>query len=614
MSTPTFGAILKLYRERGASSQGAPWPLSQARFGERVELELGLASGTYRFQVVSKWELDQKVIPAAERDLLSAIVRVLVLERRIRVPEEADRLLNAGGYQSLTPEEILRVFAGEGIASATLTEPAPAALTSPSSAPPSSGSTSNPALTAPLSRPSTRLAWLALGLAVLGISSLVTSSLGVVAAWRPLILSLGALSSGAALLIAWHGRGSSAPAPSGVVQLVASTCGDRPLSLGHQRLLVTAAFGAYFADLLEREPLYIDLDGQIDLALTGPMTGLAPLQQLIWGLSDARGPRVIVLAGEGGLGKSTLAAKLVRCLFERGAVDLILGDSAKPAVVDPVTGAINPLDPAFYTTAEFSARLEAQLGLPPSSPGQSHRLEQIRDRISGRRAVIVVDNLETVSVSGDLIRDLRRLVSRDVRVIVTTRTLAGLIRASDVGLVQLRGLATLTVLRAFMRWHIQAYAPGHPALLRLEPDLAHTGRLQRLLTRTGGSPLLIQLVVSDVARLGWSRLDHLPDLYGRALLGYLYDDRWQELELAGEPGRCARKVLAFVTAEQERGQAVTLERVTAWVAQHGLSADLAPAVQLLQERFLLVPREAEQGRLSLLPSLAQFVQARADEL
>ncbi|MBL8093253.1 MAG: ATP-binding protein [Anaerolineales bacterium] len=626
MDHATFGTLLKLFRERGASGQGARWSLTQARFGERVEDELGLAPGTYRAQVVSKWELDQKIIPASERALLIAIVKILVEERRIGVPPEGDRLLNAGGYQSLTPDEIALLFTSAAAPAESVPEPDLAAPTVDREAP-TAPIDETRATIADVGRTPFRVSprrWGGLGLLVLGVVLIVIGlgALGLGAVAGRAGLAIGAFVAGAIALLAaawalWPSADITGPRSTatahGSVQLVADTCGDRPWPLGHQRLLLTAAFGAYFADLLEREPLYVDLAGQIDAALDGATPALAPVQRLIWALTNPRGPRVLILAGEGGLGKSTLAAKLVRCLFERNAVDLILGDSAKTRVVDPVTGAVGRLDPAFYTAEQFSARLAEQLGLPPTPPGKRSRIEQARDRLAGRRAVIVVDNLETVSAAHDLLRDLRQLVSRDVRVIATTRSVAGLERMSGVGVVHLHGLPSVAEVRTFIRWHIRAHAAGHPALARVEADLAQMPRLKRLLQRTGGSPLLIQLLISDIARQGWSVLDQLPTLYGRALLGFLYDDRWQDLNQAGDAGRCACRILGFVAAEQEAGKPVTLERLSVWTASQDLAEHQAEALRLLQERFLLMLREAERGHLSLFPSLAQFVRVRSDE-
>ena len=395
-------------------------------------------------------------------------------------------------------------------------------------------------------------------------------------------------------------------------RIVDDACGEKPFPLGHQRLMITAGLGAYFAELLEREPLYIELPGQIE-ATIGEATGLPPLQQLIWSLMDARGPQVVVLAGDGGFGKSTLAAKIVRCLVERQAVDLILGDSAKTQVVDPVTGIVTPLSAAFYSSEEFSARLSEQLGLPLSPTTSRGRMTQARDRLAGRRAVVVVDNLESVSESSELWVELRRLASRDVRVIVTTRSVSGLVRASGVGVVHLSGLSSLNELRLFIRCHIRAHSAGFPALARIDAELNDPVRLKRLLLRTGGSPLLIQLVVSDIARLSWSVLDQLPELFGPALLGYLYDDRWQELMQAGHAGLCACRILGYVANEQGRGKPVTVARLTGWLSDQGLAGAQSEALRMLQERFLLTIRGVGKGYLSVLPSLAQFVRVRSDE-
>jgi hypothetical protein len=57
------------------------------------------------------------------------------------------------------------------------------------------------------------------------------------------------------------------------------------------------------------------------------------------------------------MGKSTLAAKIVRCLYEEHVIDKILGDSAKMQRVEPITGKVIPLEPGYYDLATFYNKL-----------------------------------------------------------------------------------------------------------------------------------------------------------------------------------------------------------------------------------------------------------------
>ncbi|NJN99778.1 MAG: hypothetical protein HC875_39585 [Anaerolineales bacterium] len=191
----------------------------------------------------------------------------------------------------------------------------------------------------------------------------------------------------------FSGRSAARPTPAtpASVALFASACGDKGLDLAEQRLLVSTAFGAYFAGLLERDEGYINLKGQIEVQTRPEQAGLEPIQSLYWALQHPKGPRLVIIAAEGGMGKSTLAAKLIRCLFEENAVDMIVGDSAKNQQVDPVSGAVAPIPAGYYDPASFFRRLYAQLGLPDRVAGESGQVmvRNIQGRLEGRRALIL---------------------------------------------------------------------------------------------------------------------------------------------------------------------------------------------------------------------------------
>ena len=245
--------------------------------------------------------------------------------------------------------------------------------------------------------------------------------------FEPILALLGAL---AALIGSFfvEGKPGGAERLPAAVTLYDVECGSKGVDLAGQRLRVSAAFGTYFTGLLETEQSYVPLPGQIDCPSHKGQEGLPPIQRIFWALQDPKGPRVVILAAEGGMGKSTLAAKLVRCLYEREAVDMIVGDSAKSKHVDAVSGRILQHSPGYQTISGFYHRLCVQLGVPYENDGQA--LQDIRGRLASRRAIIVVDNLETVTRGDQLLEVLPRITGRDIRAIVTTRQATG-IKASD---------------------------------------------------------------------------------------------------------------------------------------------------------------------------------------
>jgi len=94
--------------------------------------------------------------------------------------------------------------------------------------------------------------------------------------------------------------------------LLPAGCGNRGIDLAQQRLVLSSAFGTYFSGLLERGDAFVHLRGQIRVQAPPGQKSLPPLQRIYWALQYAKGPRLIIFAGEGGLGKTTIAANIVR--------------------------------------------------------------------------------------------------------------------------------------------------------------------------------------------------------------------------------------------------------------------------------------------------------------
>ena len=304
----------------------------------------------------------------------------------------------------------------------------------------------------------------------------------------------------------------------------------------------------------------------------------------------------------------------LRCFMcPRNEVDMILGDSAKTQEVDSVSGAVIDIDPAYYTPKTFYKRICAQLGLPYKRSRTNHQktLQEIRDRLEGRRAVIIVDNLETISQGAELLSAMRQLATRDTRVIVTTRNVGGLTdRTTGIFLVRLKPIKDFSEARDFIKWHIQTHVDEHPDLKKLAQDIDNKKRVQRLLERTGGVPLLIQLVMSDIARFSWNYIDNLPQLFGRDLLDFLYHERWDELGDLDEEGFQAKQLLRFISTEQYRGKKVTFDRIRKWADETGGQVSSQVVLRLLQERFLIVNHDHKQGNLAIFPSLAEFLKGQ----
>ena len=385
----------------------------------------------------------------------------------------------------------------------------------------------------------------------------------------------------------------------------AADCGDAGLDLGQQRLAISSAFGSYFAGLLERDHIYVELGGQVDAPAPGGLAQLPPLERMAWALNHPRGPRALLIAAEAGMGKSTLAAQLLRCLLQQGDFDLLIGDSAKQSRVNLASGAVEPLEPGFWSVDSCLAHLRSQLGLPPTDAANTNDLA---DRLAGRRALIVLDNLESVAGRDELLRRLRPLLNRDVRAVITARQVDALPPFAQANmLVRLHPLEQPASLAGFLRWHVERHAAEQPLLRSALQQPPGPAEGRQLLLRTGGIPLLVQLVFSSVARLSWAYLDHLPHLYGDELLAFLYAERWQELAAAAAPGRCAQELLRSVALAQTNGERIDLRTLQGWAEQTHTTPLLPAALDLLYERFLLVNSDRTNGNFAVFPSLAEYV-------
>ncbi len=549
----SFGLLLSKYRRRCLDPLRGGM-LTQERLAELLEHEANISG--YTGIRISNWERGQETIRHDNRELLVGLIIILHRHGGFSSLQEANELLFAGGYRDLDEAEIGQVN-GHWLEQPTTIAPERA---NASPVPP---------------RPKSVIG---------GVLDRVKRGIG---------------------------KGYGRHQPVSTFQFYPSTCGEMGIDLGRQRLLISTTFGSYFAGLLERQQSYVELPGQIITPIHLQQGQLAPIERIFWALQNAKGPRLLALAAEGGMGKSTLAAKIIRCLLQEQAIDMILGDSAKNQQVNLLTGTVTAIEPGYYDVASCYERLCSQLALPykPEQMDEKQLLTAICDRLVGRRALIVLDNLETVKDSEALIRALRTITSRDIRAIITTRGTSGLQSfAADMMLVQLQPIQSTQNAHALLTWHIDRHQDEHPRLGELRPALADPKKINWLIGRTGGIPLLMQLVFSDIARYSWGYLDELPHLLGQDLLNFLYQSRWEELGSYAYAGAMGRQLLHWIAAEQYRGQRISLERIVQWGQHQERPEFLAEALRLLHERFLILNQDPAQGNFAVFPSLVEFLQ------
>jgi len=393
-------------------------------------------------------------------------------------------------------------------------------------------------------------------------------------------------------------------------QPITETCGDKGISLAQQRLRVSDTFGSYFARLLEEDNIHVTLSEQVDCTVLDTSPELSALERIMWAFTQPNGPRLVVIGADGGMGKSTIAAKITRCLVERQHIELILGDSAKNQYLNPLEGKRIKTRHVVYKSIFAFRKISAQLSLPFSDSNNTRKiLSAIKDKLVDRSALIIIDNLETVEDIDDLLRGLSKLVSRTVRVLVTTRDLEKInYFTSKYLMVNLRPISTYGSAVKFIKWHIHHYQAQHNSLTHLLADLSSKTTINKLIEISGGLPLAIQLLLSDVIFNSWDYLDTLPRGYGHyELLHYLYDDRWHDLDSIGRSGVVAQEILRFVSDEQEKGKRITFNRLRIHVEMKRGSEELSASLRVLHERFLIVNQDTAEGNYVVTPVLAQFV-------
>jgi ribosomal protein S4 len=391
--------------------------------------------------------------------------------------------------------------------------------------------------------------------------------------------------------------------------LVDPTCGDQGLDLSEQRLKISSAFGSYFSGLLEKDNNYVSLKDQITVKYSSYEAVKDPYQLIYLALQHPKGPRILVVAAEGGMGKSTLITKIIRCLYSENAIDLILGDSAKTLEVDPISGKILNVKHEFYDLDSFLLKLCSQLGLKYQikRSNQQKSISKIKDRLEGRRSLIVIDNLETINNGSDFLNSLRMLANRDTRILVTTRTIAGVTgNTPGILFVNLQPLTDETAVREFLFWHIKNHANSQPKIMELKKDLSNNKKINLLIKRTGGIPLLLQLVVNDISRSSWEILNTMPNIFGKDLLDFLYSERWKELSQLGENGQKAQELLVYISKQMYKGK-ISFKDLQAW-AKCNDYVFLEQIISLLEERFMLINTDRKVGNFSVFPSLAEFIE------
>jgi DNA-binding MarR family transcriptional regulator len=299
------------------------------------------------------------------------------------------------------------------------------------------------------------------------------------------------------------------------------------------------------------------------------------LQALLPLLTMPQPPWLICIEGIGGIGKTTLADRLVRQLLAGTDFVDFAWVSARPQA-----GLQLPALPAFgdagVTTDSLLESLAGQLlDRPPSAPPlpPNRLLLMLQERLRQQAYLVVIDNLETVEDLAGLLPVIRRLAA-PTKFLLTSRY--SLFDEGDVYSHRLYELDEEDAARLIR----------HEAAQRNVTQLVNAAdeTMSAIYATVGGNPLALRLVVGQSYMHDLAMVLHdLQAAQGRTadqLYNYIYRRAWERLS---EP---ARQSLIALAVTSGRGASLDhLKRLTGLA-----SGDLSTALSELVARSLLDSR------------------------
>lgn len=288
-----------------------------------------------------------------------------------------------------------------------------------------------------------------------------------------------------------------------------------------------AAVEAYRSTMLDR------IESASYTHLVGIETHLARLSPVF---TSQDSPWLVAFSGMGGIGKTTLAHALVRTLIEEGTVEELGWVTARTQAFHYGVGIAPVEKPTLTTEALFGALAAQLLGDANLTPEQAEPV--LRRRLKERPHLIVIDNLETLEDTQELLQMLQQLMN-PTRFLLTSR--ASLYAEPNVFAYPVPELSME---------HVLAFIRQEARLRNLTPVVdADDQALQPIYETVGGNPLAIRLVVGQLHVHALDTvLDNLQQARGQkseALYTYIYRHAWEQLD---ELSRRALLAMQLVTS------------------------------------------------------------------
>ncbi|MEW5872157.1 MAG: NB-ARC domain-containing protein [Chloroflexota bacterium] len=307
----------------------------------------------------------------------------------------------------------------------------------------------------------------------------------------------------------------------------------------------------------------------------------ALIEQALGNLAESDQPRLLLLDGLGGLGKTALGRQVALQAMQKGLFQELAWLTAVRAIF--TWNDIQDLDRPALTPAALLDQLAGALEAPEcqSLPLPS-QVKALCARLEAAPTLIVLDNLETAADVHAVLETLEQLARpATTRVLLTSRR--RLENAAPIRAFHLQPLSRPAAL-AFMR---------HYAAERGEGELARApeSALDSIYTLSGGHPLAIKLVVGQASALPLEVvLNSLqaPDRLSESFYTFIYYHTWT---LLSEPARQALLCLPHLAPQGAEWPEL--------LAASGLSNDaLCQAIEELV-RFSLVSASGD-GRKSYI--------------
>lgn len=296
--------------------------------------------------------------------------------------------------------------------------------------------------------------------------------------------------------------------------------------------------------VMEREAARTRLD-QLEARLEPPATtqlvGIdGHVDFLLDQLAQPAGPSLVLVEGIGGIGKTTLADAVVRRIIRSYPAGEIGWVSARHQRIDLAGALWSAERPALTPESLLDALAHQLLPAAPPFATPDRALAALRDHLTRRPGLVVIDNLETIADVASLLPVMRQLAGPS-RFLLTSRQ--SLRAEADLFHFRVPELSEADALRLVRQ----------EAAQRNLSDLAAAAdaELLPIVATVGGNPLALRLVVGQThVHPLQGVLDDLTAARGPTvenLYAYLYRIAWDSLD------ELARDVLLAMPLTTPRG-------------------------------------------------------------